>query len=241
MTVFELMEKVNKAEEAVLKIEKTIERHRTQAEKKLAVVLEHGWNPEDRYCREGTDEHHDAYWAICEYESKLEDIKGAEKKLADKKRILQNWKDRLEAAKAKEHKFLTEVPECMKEMMNELIERWDTDDVQRQNYLKERRKELGYDKFMKMYTMADYNMMYETTESIHKNNVKCAESFVMDLYNRIHLITGEVTDWADIHCKGVALNGYVTGNLGTVKVESILAGGYNIQRLHVRTLVHEIN
>lgn len=239
-TINDLREKVKKAEEAVAKVEKTIERHQVQAEKKLKVVLDNGWNPEDKYCRYGTDEHNNAYWTICEYQDKLEDIEGAEKKLKDKKRILQNWKDRLEVAEAKEHKFLTEVPECMKQMMSELIERWDIDDIQRQNFLKEKRNELGYTKFMEIYTNADYNFMYETAEFIHKNNVKCAEAFVMDLYNRIHLITGEVTDWKNIHCNGIALNGIVKGKLGTVKVESILAGGYNIQRLHVRTLVHEL-
>lgn len=58
--------------------------------------------------------------------------------------------------------------------------------------------------------------------------------------SRIHAITGEVTDWDGIHYSGGALNGVVYGKLGSVRVESILAGGYNIQRLHVRVLVHEI-
>jgi hypothetical protein len=83
-------------------------------------------------------------------------------------------------------------------------------------------------------------MMYGTPDKIHKDNVRSAEAYVMDLYNRIHLITGEVTDWSYIHCAGVALNGYVKGQLGAVNVETILAGGYNIQRLHCRTLVHEV-
>jgi len=239
-TINDLREKVKKAEEAVAKVEKTIERHEVQAEKKLKVVLDNGWNPEDKYCKYDTDEHQNAYWAIVEYQQKLEDIENATKKLNDKKRILQNWKDRLEVAEAKEHKFNTEVPECMKQMKSELIERWDIDDIKRQKRLKEKRNELGYTEFMKRYTNADYNFLYETAESIHEKNVKCAEAFVMDLYNRIYLITGEVTNWKNIHCKGFALNGIVEGKLGKVEVESILAGGYNIQRLHVRTLVHEL-
>ena len=240
MTIKELKEKVQKAEEAVAKVEKTIERHTIQMEKKLKVVLDHGWNPEDRYCKHGTSEHNDAYWAICEYEDKVNAIKNATEKLEDKKRILKNWKDRLEAAEAKEQKFLTEVPESMKEMMTELIVRWDEYDTERLTHLKEEYKVLGYKEFTKKYPKSYKFMRYETPETIHKVNVKNAEAYVMDLYNRIHLITGEVTDWSGIYCAGVALNGFVKGQLGAVNVETILAGGYNIQRLHCRTLVHVI-
>ena len=241
MTVKELKEKLIKAEEAVVKTEKTIERHKAQAEKKLKVIVDNGWDPKNRWCKDGTAEHHDAYWAICEYENKLTDIKYATIKLEEKKRIVENWKKRLEAAEEKELKFLTEVPDCMKEMQNQLIVRWDEDDKEKMEYLKEEYKVLGYTEFIKKHRHTGYNFMrYETEETIHKANVRSAEAYVMDLYNRIHLITGEVTDWSYIYCAGVALNGYVKGELGAVNVETILAGGYNIQRLHCRTLVHEI-
>lgn len=240
MNVKELKEKVKKAEEAVVKAENTIERHKAQMEKKLKVITDHGWDPENRYCRQNTAEHDEAYWAICEYEHKVDDIKNATEKLEDKKRILQNWKDRLEAAEAQEQTFLKEVPEAMKGMMNELIDRWDGYDIERLNHLKEEYKNLGYKEFTKKYPKSYNFMRYETPETIHKANVKHAEAYVMDLYNRIHLITGEVTDWSGIYCAGVALNGFVKGQLGAVNIETILAGGYNIQRLHCRTLVHEV-
>lgn len=241
MNITELKEKVKKAEEAVAKAEKTIERHTIQMEKKLKVVTDHGWNPEDRYCKHGTPEHNEAYWAICDYETKVEDIKNATEKLEDKIRILNNWKERLEVAEAKEQKFLTEVPEAMKEMMNELVLRWDQYDLEEKEFLHHKYDELGYTEFVKKYGYRKYNFMrYETKESIHKANVRNAEAYVIDLYNRVHLITGEVTDWSGIYCAGVALNGYVKGQLGAVKIETILAGGYNIQRLHCRTLVHEV-
>lgn len=249
MKVADLKIKVQKAEEAVQKAQKTIERHTVQKEKKLKVVLDHGWDPEDRYCKHGTPEHHEAYWAICEYGDKVEDIKNATEKLEDKIRILNNWKERLEAAEAKEHKFLTEVPECMKVMMQELITHWDEHDKVRRERLKKIYREVGYKVFFEgtaehyycdSHTRADYEFMYLTDDQIHNENVRTAEATVMDLYNRVNAITGEVTDWENLRWGGKALNGEVYGKLGAVRVESILAGGYNIQRLHIRVLVHEI-
>lgn len=240
MKVADLKIKVQKAEEAVEKVRKTIERHTAQMEKKLKVVTDNGWNPEDKYCRYGTDEHHDAYWAICDYESKVVDIQYAVKKLEDKERILQNWKDRLEAAEAKEHRFLMEVPECMKAMMQELILDWDEHDKNRRDRLAKSYRETPYREWIKTHTRADYDFMDLTDDQIHDENTRSAEHMVMDLYSRINAITGEVTDWSGIHYGGKALNGVVHGQLGSVRVESILAGGYNIQRLHIRVLVHEI-
>ena len=40
--------------------------------------------------------------------------------------------------------------------------------------------------------------------------------------------------------EGICINGFVKGTAGTARVESITAGGWNIQKLHIRTLVHQI-
>lgn len=130
-------------------------------------------------------------------------------------------------------------------MESQLIETWDTWDKERRERLRSKYQELGYKEFMKRHTYADYEFRYKSDEEIHEANVNDARLLVIDLYTRVRGITGEVTDWTGIYTtqgnEGIAvLNGIVRGKEGTAKVESILAGGYNIQRLHVIVLVHEI-
>ena len=52
---------------------------------------------------------------------------------------------------------------------------------------------------------------------------------------------GEIVDASFLRLSGKGeLNGFVTGTKATVEVETIFAGGYNIQILHYRTLVKVI-
>lgn len=62
-----------------------------------------------------------------------------------------------------------------------------------------------------------------------------------DIIERTNAITGTITDatYLRIGLKG-DLNGYVIGERGKAKVETIGAGGYNIQCYHFRTLIHEM-
>lgn len=57
---------------------------------------------------------------------------------------------------------------------------------------------------------------------------------------RINNICGNIVDvnYLNVSLNG-ELNGYVKGDKGKAKVETILAGGYNIQCLHARVLVKE--
>lgn len=84
----------------------------------------------------------------------------------------------------------------------------------------------------------------QTDEWIHKQNQRDGENLILDLLKRVTKITGPVTDWSGLHVTqgnmGAVLNGYVIGEDGKAEVESILAGGWNVQRLHVRTLVKPI-
>ena len=79
----------------------------------------------------------------------------------------------------------------------------------------------------------------------YDDNVQSAENPIIDLIYRVRNITGEITDWSDIRASArtggfTVLNGTVIGKEGIACVESITAGGYNIQRLHIRVLVHSV-
>ena len=88
------------------------------------------------------------------------------------------------------------------------------------------------------------SIWYLSDEEIHKNNQKDGENLILDLLKRVTKITGAVTDWSGLYVTsgnmGAVLNGKVIGEEGSARVESITAGGYNIQRLHIRTLVKPI-
>lgn len=62
-----------------------------------------------------------------------------------------------------------------------------------------------------------------------------------DIINRTNKIVGTITDATALRVgeKG-ELNGVIKGERGTARVETIGAGGYNIQCFHFRTLIHEM-
>lgn len=63
-----------------------------------------------------------------------------------------------------------------------------------------------------------------------------------DLCERIGHVVGEITDCDGLHigAKSGELNGIVVGTNGKARVETIGAGGYNIQVFHYRVLVHKL-
>lgn len=64
-----------------------------------------------------------------------------------------------------------------------------------------------------------------------------ARHWIIDFYYRVAKKVGNVTEVSGLKWGGRALNGFVKGDKGTAIVETIEAGGYNIQRWHLRVLV----
>lgn len=131
MAVDKLKEKLKAAEEKVAKCEKTIERHRTQLDKRILKAKELGCpisqdeaqfqNYWSIYDQSGFT--HEQYWAICDVRTKLQDIKGALKKYDDAKRIATGWKEKLDIEINKEKVINETVPQVIKDF----LEKWKTD------------------------------------------------------------------------------------------------------------------
>lgn len=239
MTSIELKERWEKAVATVEKKKITIERHKAQAEKKLQALNKNGWEPDKKF-EYAKSNNSDAYWAICEYEHKLDDIIGAEHKLAEAQEIALNWEKRYETALQRELTIAKEVPEAFKQAKQALVDSWVEQDIKEREVMLQKKRELSYTEFRKWYSYTEEEALKHTDEEFRKIEEREADIWLLDLYNRVKAITGEITDASYISWGGKCLDGYVVGVNGKANVTTIEAGGYNIQRWHLRTLVTEI-
>lgn len=249
MKIETLKERVEKATTKIEKKQNTIVKKTAQIEKKNLFLEKLGFAgyTRDMYYEVrntlSDDVATDLYWTICEIDGLEDDIERNKREIEETKKTLAKYEAQLAGEIEKESIFLREIPESMKLMQTQLVEKWDEWDKERREFVSQKYRELGYTQFFKKYNYSDYELMYESDEHIHESNMNDAKMLILNLYNRVKAITGEVTDWAGIYCTNgnmcPVLNGTVIGKEGRANVESILAGGYNIQRLHVRVLVHE--
>ena len=81
--------------------------------------------------------------------------------------------------------------------------------------------------------------MNERLESLLSSEVNKKRA---DFYARCYKVVGDVTDASSLHVgKNGSINGTIVGKLGKAVVETIMAGGYNVQVLHYRVLVTPVN
>lgn len=302
-----LKEKVAKAEEKVAKCKGTIERHQKQLVKKNQIVLKQGIVLDlssKQKVEEVQMEHRqtDLYWEISEVKGKLEDIKGATRKLQDAEQILENWKSKMDLEIEKERFLEGNAPQVIKDFLEEWkelaygwhVKRYD-DYVEYCKQLNAGAKKIKHDfiKASKADVLKKYQEKYNETEeqaiehhlryyretkldkllkeekldydSISKRKANFAGGTVLhmatirneeerlawlekeleaekkakmlDLIHRINAVVGAIMDATSLRIKAGNLNGYIIGETGKAEVNTIGAGGYNIQCFHYRTLV----
>ena len=123
MAIDKLQEKLVAAEEKVEKCKKTIERHRAQMNKKAEALRKMGIDPEsaDKHAlaNNGTAAGREAYWLLCDYDGKKNDIKSAIIKLEDAERIVAGWKEKIDIEINKEKVINETVPQVIKDFLED--------------------------------------------------------------------------------------------------------------------------
>lgn len=248
MKAEELKNRIDKNIQKIQKKKNLISTRKTKVEKHYQELRKLGVNDPELHDRSefyGCNNYDDIYWIYCSIDDLKEGIKNNYKDIEKLKKTIEKYNLQLDKEVKKDDSLNNEIPKIFKALLNEITNIWDKWDKDRQTKIKEAYKRLEYKEFYKIYNHSDYELMYMTDEKIHNNNVKNAKEVVLDLYNRVKSITGEITSYKDlILTQGSngcpAINGVVEGKNGKARVESITAGGYNIQRLHIRVLVHKM-
>ena len=181
-------------------------------------------------------------WDIEHY---TDDISCLEREINETTLSLAEYRKQLTGLMERVSVLITDMPDILKGLKEELVERWDKWDIERRDRIQSDYRELDYKEFSRKYTHADVMFKGKSDEQIHDDNVQSAENLIIDLIYRVRKITGEITDWSNICASAgtggfTVLNGTVIGKEGIACVESITAGGYNIQRLHIRVLVYSV-
>lgn len=86
-----------------------------------------------------------------------------------------------------------------------------------------------------------YGAPYFNEEELNKELDREVKRKYEDLVARVTKVVGEIKDCSNLKIgKNGSINGIVIGSEAKALVETILAGGYNIQCLHYRVLVNKI-
>lgn len=104
-------------------------------------------------------------------------------------------------------------------------------------YTSERKVRDGEYEYLKPYT--GERSLEAAMQKLAKDLSEEADRKYDFIIERTNAIVGEITDASNLRIGSKAdLNGYVIGTRGIAKVQTIGAGGYNIQCFHFRTLIN---
>ena len=117
-------------------------------------------------------------------------------------------------------------------------------DEEYRKYRKEFAKRWGEMERYEKRVLNPETRMYEKVfnrEKLQKELDVEANAKYDDIIERTNAICGKITDARGLWVSARGdLDGIIIGERGTAKVQTIGAGGYNIQCFHFRTLVHEV-
>lgn len=101
----------------------------------------------------------------------------------------------------------------------------------------------NFERSKTLYQTKNYALASMSDEEIEQDVERRVENMKLNLLDRVSEKCGEIKECRNVRVEngnineGTAVNGTFFGTKGTATVKSITAGGYNIQRFHVRVLV----
>lgn len=143
------------------------------------------------------------------------------------------------------------VPQIFKDLEANLVKKWFNIDCKlRDDCLKDKESlasasESEYAKLnesiQSKYSKYIYGTLSEMSDDeIMRADVDSAHQAIIDLFVRILQEVGEVNSWDMLYLNDTTIYGKVSGSTGSVQVETISAGGYNVQRAHNRFIVSKL-
>lgn len=239
-----LIEKINKKIAQIEKLERLYLKYTDDAEEKAII---------DRFLETGDRTEYKAYlkatnqWCGSDAWSKANDLYDARNTLAKYQKMLET-----ETAK---NATLNQLPEALVQFKENLIKHWNEYDewkyntiraeyaeIQRMPYGDEHRK--AYRNMSEKWGRSWHDFAYHyTLQDAFNNNRRDANNLILNLINRVSERVGTIINAAGLRLDrdnaGYSIiNGRIIGTNGECRIESIGAGGYNIQRYHIRVLVH---
>ena len=260
MKVEDLKVKMDAAYDKWQKRLATTQKMRDRAAKNWKIIVANGW---DKYIEENGEINpwtvrketgsEKAFDITYKYTDAVRAIVESEKKEPEVEEIYKNWVKKYNDA-IKFTAEVNEMPEIFKEVIALLANEWTAWDINDRERMKKMKAELpaykygatkeeraeytrAHNNYRKTFPITRENDLNQSDEYLYKKNEDTATVYMKDLVHRIKNKVGEITNLENIHFVGKALNGYVEGTLGKAYIDTILAGGYNIQRLHYRVLV----
>lgn len=169
----------------------------------------------------------------------LEQIRNNEAKLEQAKRL--DDKEQATIAKKNDREVqLSLIPECLKQFAERVEIATIEDKIRIHNHL----CSLPYPKYNDRSKEANAirrDRMQWDENRVRRQVKRDVEDLVLDLVYRVRSKCGNIISTSNLRIdyanQGCTINGFIEGDKGNARVESILAGGYNIQCLHIRVLV----
>lgn len=130
------------------------------------------------------------------------------------------------------------------EIIDQFIEEMKQDDIAYFIKLKQLKKEIGYNAWVKKVadgeiTKTDSAIIRNSDEYIKDLVEKDAEARKIKIQKQVAEKVGNILECDLQRNENGGFDGKIRGDKGQIYIETIVAGGYNIQRAHYRTLIKE--